>query len=328
MKKCLVKFEEVISLENLAEAWQEFVRGKRGKRDVQEYALRLADNLVELHEELLSDNYRHGGYREFTVHDPKLRTIHKASVRDRLLHHAVHRKVYPYFAKRFIVDSYSCQTGKGLHKAIDTFRTYANAVSKNQTRICWVLKCDIRKFFASIDQGVLLDMLKLAIGDRKLYQLLEAVIGSFSVTAGSGIPLGNLTSQLFANVFMDRFDQFVKTDLEWRYFVRYADDFVFLSPSKNDLELLLPVIRGYLRDQLRLDLHPHKVTLKKLVSGIDFLGWVHFPHHRIPRTGTRRRMLRRIQESPTNPTLQSYLGLLKHGNTYRLQQEIQNIVHL
>lgn len=302
------------------------MRGKRGKPDVQAFERDLAGNLLALHYDLADLTYRHGPYIRFSICDPKPRVIHKASVRDRLVHHAIHRVLNPFFDRHFIADSFSCRVGKGTHKAFDRFRRVAWRVSRNHTRTCWVLKCDIRKFFASIDHGVLSRLLAERIADEGVLWLLGQVIGSFSSRlTGVGLPLGNLTSQLFANVYLDPFDQFVKHRLKVRHYVRYADDFVLLSEDRDRLSGLLPSIRTYLRDELRLDLHPDKVFLQTFASGVDFLGWVHFSDHRVVRPTTVRRLMRRVSEHPTEETLQSYLGLMRHGNTSGLQDEIKNL---
>src|SRR3989338_8820312 len=156
MKQCEIIFEEIVSLENLCAAWQEFILGKRKKKDVQEFQLHLGDEILALHESLVRVTYQHGHYHQFAINDPKPRVIHKAMVRDRLLHHAIHRKLYPFFAKTFITDSFSCQDGKGLHLALQRFRIALQKVSKNERKTCWILKCDIRKFFASVDHDILL----------------------------------------------------------------------------------------------------------------------------------------------------------------------------
>ncbi|MBI5071942.1 group II intron reverse transcriptase domain-containing protein [Candidatus Falkowbacteria bacterium] len=335
------KFEDIISLENLFLAWQEFLVGKKGKRDVQIFARDLADNILALHEDLANKTYRHGGYESFYVNDPKRRHIHKAAARDRLLHHAVYRILYQFFEKTFIADSFSCRLGKGTHKAINRFRAMAFRVSQNHTRTVWVLKCDIKKFFASIDHEVLLKILKEYIPDENILWLLKNVIESFATLPltparnasasvaggptlspkgrgdenGVGLPLGNLTSQLFANVYMNVFDQWVKHKLKAKNYLRYADDFVFLSENREWLLNIVPQIKKFLAEELKLTLHPKKIILKTVVSGVDFLGWVCFSDHRVLRQTARRRMLARILENPTQETLQSYLGLLKHGNT-------------
>jgi len=225
----------------------------------------------------------------------------------------------------------------------------ARKVSKNYTKQCFVLKCDIRKFFASIDHTVLLSILEKYIKDENIMQLLSNVIGSFGfngchprVTSchsrengnlvldprireddKQGLPLGNLTSQLFANVYMNIFDQFVKRTLKIKYYIRYADDFVFLSDDKQCLEALLPVVSNFLFSKLILSLHPDKVFIKTFSSGVDFLGWVHFPNHRVLRTVTKRRMFRRIKETcKKEETVSSYLGMIRWGNGWKLTKHI------
>jgi len=317
-------FEDVISLENLCLAWQEFLRGKRGKQDVQEFGRHLIDNIIALHEDLANKTYIHGGYQSFRICDPKPRHIHKASVRDRLLHHAIYRTLYPFFDRTFIADSFSCRNEKGTHKALNRFRAMAYKVSQNHTRTCWVLKCDIKKFFASIDHKVLMNILSGYIPDRDVLWLLGQVISSFSSEGvpGVGLPLGNLTSQLFANVYMNELDQFVKHELKACHYLRYADDFVFLHEEKGWLEAQIPRIEQFLQERLHLQLHPNKVTINTFASGVDFLGWVHFPDHRVLRSSTKRRMTRRLRECLDEATLQSYLGLLSHGNTRKLRDEV------
>lgn len=325
---CVISFEEVVSLENLCETWQEFIRGKRKKKDVQEFMLRLGDEIADLHADLLSGQYTHGQYIHFRINDPKSRDIHKATVRDRLLHHAIHRKLYPFFARLFIADSFSCQTDKGLHRALDRFESLARKVSQNNSRTCWILKCDIRKFFASIDHGILIDILRGRIASPRLLILLENVIRSFEARSGKGIPLGNLTSQLFANIFMNEFDQFVKHCIRMKYYVRYADDFIFLSYDRSMLSDCLPKVATYLSGPLALSLHPKKVFIKTLASGVDFLGWMHFSHCRVPRTKTKIRMNRRISICQDRQTMESYLGMLSHGDTYRLFRKLANLCWL
>ena len=277
-----------------------------------------------LHSNLASGTYQHGGYHHFKISDPKPRDIHKASVRDRLLHHAVYRKLYPCFDRTFIADSYSCREGKGTHRAINTFRRYTYRASKNYTKTLWVLKCDIRKFFASVDQQILLEVVGEYIRDERVHKLIANVVGSFnSGIAGKGLPLGNLTSQLLVNIYMNEFDQFVKHKLKVKYYVRYADDFVLLSEDKQQLLRALPYIEVFLWERLKLTMHPNKVFLKTLASGVDFLGWVHFTDHRVLRTATKRRMFRRIEEmNAKEETVTSYLGLLSHGNTKKLQKQV------
>lgn len=312
-------FEDIISIENLLGAWSEFVAGKRSKRDVQNFQYSLMDNVFDLHRELVSGNYQHGSYHAFKINDPKPRDIHKALVRDRLLHHAIYRKLYPFFERTWIADSYSCRDNKGTHRGMNRFNSFARKVSKNHTRTCWVLKCDIRKFFASIDQNILLEILESRISDIRVITLIRNIIQSFSSSEpGKGLPLGNLTSQLLVNIYMNEFDQFAKHELKSTHYIRYADDFVFLSHDKRWLENVLPKVRTFLREKLLLELHPDKVYIQTYSSGVDFLGWVHFADHRIPRTASLRRMVRNLTKDRNEHKIQSYRGMLSHGNAHKI----------
>jgi len=319
------KFEEIISLENLLAAWQEFLSGKRRRLDVQAFAANLMDNIFLLHDDLLYHNYRHSAYKAFNISDPKPRHIHKAGVRDRLLHHAIYRVLYPFFERTFITDSYSCRLGKGTHKALDRFRQYFLKVSRNDTRNCWVLKGDIRQFFVSIDHDILFNILKEYIPDGNIIWLLGKVIDSFRAGQNNqGLPLGNLTSQLFANVYMNEFDQFVKHKIKAKHYIRYADDFVILSADQEWLKQQVCKIQEFLSGNLRLELHPDKLFLKTVSAGVDFLGWIHFPNHRVLRRATKIRMLRNLKDNKKEGSLPSYLGLLSHGNAKKLELLIKS----
>jgi len=215
-------------------------------------------------------------------------------VRDRVVHRAVYRVLYPFFDCLFIADSYSCRNGKGVHKALDRFQKFSRKVSHNHTRTVWVLKCDVKRFFATIDHDILLRILREHIPDRDVLGLLAEIVGSFRADPGKGLPLGNLTSQLLSNVYLNEFDRFMKHTIHARYYVRYADDFVILLSDRGELESMLPRIREFLRSRLALTLHKDKVSIAT--------------------------------------TVQSYLGLLKHGNTYDLRGRVldsgeQSLLH-
>jgi RNA-directed DNA polymerase len=321
-------YKHIISLENLLLAWKEFLSGKKMRKDVLHFEQHLMRNIIDLHQELAMKKYAHSRYHAFSIADPKPRSIHKASVRDRLLHHAIYHELYPFFDRTFIADSYSCRQWKGTHRALKRFQVFSNKVSKNNTRTVWILKCDIRKFFASVDQGILIGIVKEYIPDQDIISLLSEIIDSFhSTEVGKGLPLGNLTSQLLVNIYMNEFDQFVKHTLKVKYYIRYADDFVFLSDDKAWLEAVLPQVSAFLEERLKLSLHPDKVFIKTLASGVDFLGWVHFSTHSVLRTVTKRRMFRGILEKEGKiETVQSYLGSLQHGNAEKLTQQVQELV--
>lgn len=287
------------------------------------------DNILTLHKELKEKTYRHGSYYAFKINDPKPRDIHKARVCDRIVHHALYRVLYPYFDKKFIYDSYSCRVDKGTHRAMNRFKDFGRKISHNNTQTAWVLKGDIRKFFASINHSVLKQILREHILDDDIIWLLEQIIDSFHTqnTEGIGLPLGNVTSQLLVNVYMNKFDQFMKRQLKVKYYIRYADDFVIVSENKQYVVTIIPKISDYLQRELKLSLHPDKVFIKAFSSGVDFLGWVHFPHHRVLRTTTKRRMFQKLKQKHTKETVASYLGILKHGDTYKLVKKVRESVN-
>lgn len=322
-------------MENLFEAWREFKKGKRGKLDVQRFEFNLEDNLFELHQELKSGTWRHSHYTAFNVCDPKLRRIHKACVRDRVLHHAIFRVLCPIFDKSFIFDSYSCRLEKGTHGAVNRLEKFCRQLSRNNRRNIFALKCDVRKFFDSIDQEILLKLIRNKITDEKALRLIGDIIGSFKKTEGRGLPLGNVTSQLFANIYLNELDQFVKHSLRIKHYLRYCDDFIILSGDIKYLEKSVSKIDIFLSDKLKLSLHPDKITIKKLCRGIDFLGYIALPQYRILRTKTKNRILRKIAgkykdlkndlilPEAFNQCLQSYFGVLKHCRGYKISGAIK-----
>ncbi len=331
-------FEKITSLENLFSAWNEFRLGKENKLDVQEFAIDLEDNIFELHNDLRDNSYRHSSYKSFYLHDPKLRHIFKARVRDRILHHAIVKIIGPIFEKSFIFDSYSSRKNKGTHKAITRFRYFAQKLSRNNSRTIWILKCDIRKFFDSVAHDTIINQIDNKVKDAKATELIKNIVDSISTHENSGIPLGNLTSQLFSNIYLDNFDQFIKRQLRVKYYLRYNDDFIILSLDKQFLENLIPVISLFLKEKLKLGLHPQKVTIKNWHQGIDFLGYVNFPYHTILRTKTKQRILRKIKrnfgqlktdplyQKSFNQSLQSYLGILHHCRGYNIRNSIGAVV--
>ncbi|MBI5140435.1 MAG: group II intron reverse transcriptase domain-containing protein [Candidatus Vogelbacteria bacterium] len=192
---------------------------------------------------------------------------------------------------------------------------------------CWVLKCDIRKFFANIDHNILKKILEKYIVDENLLWLLGDIIESFRSRPMVGLPLGNLTSQLLINIYMNEFDQFMKHGLKAEYYMRYSDDFIILSEDRDWLLGALVKIKDFLDIKLKLELHPDKVSIKTLSSGVDFLGWVNFPEHRVLRTSTKKRMFNNIRlKNGKIEIVKSYLGLLSHGNTSKLQEAVRVVV--
>ena len=183
------------------------------------------------------------------------------------------------------------------------------------------MKCDIRKFFASINHDVLFEILSKYIADQNILWLVRKVVSSFNSGAENvGLPLGNLTSQLLVNIYMNEFDQFVKHRLKVKYYVRYADDFIILLQDKTRLESLIPKIAEFLKEKLKLSLHPDKVFIKTFASGVDFLGWVHFSNHRVLRTATKKRMIKALKNNPSDASIISYKGMISHGNSHKLEK--------
>ncbi len=319
-------------------AWKEFEKGKRNRKDVQEFSLNIMDNIFSLHSDLINHTYKHSGYQAFKINDTKPRDIYKAEVKDRLLHHAIYQILYPFFDKTFINDSYSCRLNKGTHKAVNRLDYYLRKASQNNIHTCYVLKCDIKKFFASIDHNVLLNILAEYIPDKDILWLLREIIISFNTRPNTGLPLGNLTSQLFVNIYMNKLDQFMKHKLKTKYYIRYADDFVIIDSNQEYLNSLMDPIGSFLNINLNLKLHPQKTEIRKFDQGIDFLGYVVLPHYLVLRTKTKNRMFKKIKNNKAkldqgliseeffSQSLQSYYGILKYCEGYGLRQGLNSIV--
>ncbi|MBI4120558.1 MAG: group II intron reverse transcriptase domain-containing protein [Parcubacteria group bacterium] len=274
--------------------------------------------MFQLHDELKNGTYRHSDYTSFYVFDPKLRHIHKACVRDRVLHQAVFRVLYPIFDKSFIFDSYSCRFGKGTHRAVARLEIFSRKLSRNHTRNIFALKCDIKRFFDSVDQDVLIDLIGRRITNPGALWLIRTIIASLEKLPGQGLPLGNVTSQLFANIYLNELDQFIKHELKQKHYLRYCDDFVILGERPADLVEIAKRINDFLAQHLKLSLHPDKVIIRKYCQGIDFLGYVVLPQYRVLRTKTKVRLLKRVNEK----NLPSYLGVLKHCSWFKIGKKL------
>ncbi|KKP59545.1 MAG: Retron-type reverse transcriptase [Candidatus Magasanikbacteria bacterium GW2011_GWC2_34_16] len=351
-------YNDLVTIENLFNAWYEFKKGKSNKPDVMLFELNLEDNIFQLYEDLITKNYFHQPYHTFYIWDPKFRIINKASVRDRVVHHLLYKYLEKIYQPIFIYHSYSCQAGKGVHKAVSDLSDSIRKMTKNYTKNIWYLKLDIKKFFANVDHEVLLRQLKNRVYDPDVIWLLEKVIRSFVQNChprengnptldprlrgddnhGVGIPIGNLTSQIFANIYMNELDYFVKFNLREKYYFRYADDFIFLHESQEYLEKLKDVICQFVTDKLKLTVHPNKIFLQKFNQGLDFLGYVLLPHHQILRTKTKQRMFKKTKEKveefndglisdfELGQTVQSYLGVLAHCDGYEVRVNLRNEV--
>ncbi len=331
-------FDKIISLENLFFAWREFKRGKLKKPGVQEFNFNLENNLFALRDDLKNKAYQPDKYVFFYVRDPKLRPIHKATVKDRVVFQAVFRILYQIFDRKLIYDTYSCRFGKGTHSGVRRLEDFLRKASGNYHRSVFALKCDVRQFFYSIDHGILKNLIQKEISDEDALDLISKIIDSFCTRQGLGLPLGNVTSQLFANIYLNELDQYVKHILKEKYYLRYCDDFIIASLDRKYLTDLVPKIETFLRDRLRLALHPRKVEIRKILQGVDFLGYVVLPYYRVLRTKTKRRIFSKIDKKAAEckgglldkhslkQSVQSYLGVLKHCKGYNLGEKMMKIV--
>jgi len=340
-------FDSVCSFENLYIAYLRAVKGKRITPDIDRFSFNMERELIELERELKDGSYRPGEYHQFIIHEPKERLISAAPFRDRVVHHAIHQVIEPIFDKRFIYDSYACRTGKGTHSAVRRFKQFLRHNS-------YVLKCDIWKYFPSIDHEILLNLIHRRIQDERLMRLIAVIVSNcppdplsmephwfpgdelFSpLDRPRGIPIGNLTSQFFANIYLHELDTFVKFELREKYYIRYVDDFVVLGNNKAHLHEVKTQISEFLQT-LRLRLHPKKSIVFPVSVGTDFLGYRIYPTHtRIRRANVKRFIARtkRLQSDyacgnitlkKVRASIHSWLGHAKHADSYRLRRQLLN----
>lgn len=336
-------FKKIISFENLLRAAKQAQRGKRMKQNVAKFNFGLEGELLKLQDELKAQTYQPGRYRHFYVHDPKKRLISAAPYRDRVVHHAFCNIVEPLFDKTFIEHSYACRVEKGTHRAIDKSQKFLQA---NR----YVLQCDIQKYFPSIDHKILLKIIVRKIKDEKVLWLAELIVESVSglrlavfgerqepnTENREGIPIGNLTSQFFANLYLNELDYFVKFDLRERYYLRYMDDFLIFGNDKKHLHTLKEKIREFLEKTLQLNLHPRKSKVFPTKLGVDFCGFRNFKDYRrlkksnikmfIKRMKKKQEQLRQgqIELSDISRSLQCWVAHASYGDTYNLRKKLLN----
>jgi retron-type reverse transcriptase len=324
-------FQRVTAFGNLYQAFTEAKRGKRDQLEVQCFEYHLEERLWEIKRELEAGGYCWGGYRAFWIHDPKPRFIHAAPFRDRVVHHAIHQVIEPIFEPSLIYDTYACRKGKGTLAAVLRYDEFIRRLKGKG----YVLKCDIHHYFASIDHKILKSLIRKKIGDQRLLRLLDSLIDTHQEDDCKGIPIGNLTSQLFANIYLSPLDHFIKEHLRQKYHIRYMDDFVILSEGNNELRDALKEIKYFLTDCLRLELNTKRVSVLPIEKGIDFLGYVVFSggYKRIRRRNVvnfRRRLKRlsigyrkgNILYDHARASIASWLGLAKHANAFWLSRGI------
>lgn len=302
MKRVKHIYAAVWDFQNLLLAAKRAQRGKRFRPDVARFNLNQERELLRLQNELHTKTYRHGSYHHFPVYDGKKRIISRASYRDRVVHHALCNVIEPIFDAAFIQDSYACRKGKGTHAAVDRLTFF---LRKNR----YAMKIDIRKYFPSIRHETLLELIQRRIGDPDVLWLVEEIIESYASPAQAdstgnlllplegrrGMPIGNQTSQFFANVYLNPLDHFVKERLGCKAYIRYVDDMVLLDHSKSPLSEIHDGVRSYLSEHLGLTTHENRSHTLPVRAGIDFLGYQVFPTHRKVRNGNGYRFAARFK---------------------------------
>ncbi len=324
-------YNKLISLDNLREAWKKARKGKTKKFYVMEFEKDLGANLFKLHEELKNQTYSPKPLKTFILRDPKTRKISKSAFRDRIVHHALVRIIEPIFEKRFIHDSCASRLGRGNLFALRRFDKFKRKASKNGTREAFCLKADIKHYFDEVHHETLMNIVCSTIEDDKVNWLINQIIENCAVDNKKGMPLGNFTSQFFANVYLNELDYFVKHELRAKFYIRYVDDFVILHCSKRQLEDWKSRINDFLIEKLRIELHPDKSRIISLSKGIDFVGFRNFYYFRLLRKRNIRRIFAKIKAFKTGEMseekfLESFQGweaYAKWADSYNLITNMQ-----
>ena len=319
--------------DNLFLAYKKARKHKTTKPYVIEFEKNLKENLLLLRSELLLHFYRPKPLVSFTIHDPKTRKISKSDFRDRVVHHALCNIIEPIFEKSFIYDSYANRIGKGTLKALQRFDFFKRKASRNNKEKCYVLKADIQKYFENVEHEILLSIIKKGIADKKIIWLIRKILANSS-SQSKGMALGNLTSQFFANVYLNEFDWFVKTKLKAKYYIRYVDDFVIFETDKKKLEFYKEEINLFLKSKLKIQLHQDKSNILSLGRTINFLGFRVFNYHKMLKKSNIRKMKKKLkllmQEYKSHEInydavydfLEGWIAYAKNANTYNLRKNI------
>ena len=338
-------YADIYAWENLYLAYRKAARGKRGRGPAAGFEYRLEDNLFQLQEELLAESYQPGQYVNFFIHEPKRRLISAAPFRDRVVHHALCNIIEPAFEASFIYHSYANRVGKGTHRALDQCQAW-------MARYRYVLPCDLRQFFPSIDHRILQHILNRRIQDGAIRRLVAKFLASgagvlgeaydmvyfpgddlFSVNRPRGLPIGNLTSQFWANCYLNGFDHFVNRELGCGAYLRYVDDFLLFADDKATLWRWRNAIVHRLA-QLRLAIHQGPGQVRPTGEGVRFLGFVVYPDHRLllRRKGVhyRRRLAQllkayrqgRLSRPQLDASVRGWINHARYGDTWGLRKDI------
>ncbi len=335
-------YSRIYSLENLYFAYKKVRKGKTKKGYVKEFEKNLSYNLRALHYELKFQTYKPKPLKTFVLRDPKTRKISKSDFRDRIVHHAMVNIIEPIFDKKFIYDSCANRKGKGNLFAIKRFDIFKRKVSRNglvsenkfndsNYILGYVLKADIKHYFEEVNHKVLINIIEKKIKDKKVIWLIEGILKNHAgAEQKKGMPLGNLTSQFFANVYLNKLDYFVKHELKTKYYMRYVDDFVILHASKSQLKIWKEEIDKFLKSELKIELHKEKSKVIPLSRGIDFVGFRNFYYFKLLRKRNIKKMLLKIKHYKNskisyNKLLESFQGwqaYAKWANTFKLRKNI------
>lgn len=325
-------WEQIATFEALHAAYLKARRGKRYDADTLRFSANLEQEIGALVVELQSGTYHTGEYRRFNVFEPKKREVAALLFRDRVVQHALVTVIEPIFERRFSYDSYACRVGKGTHAGADRLTDFLRRAGRMWSNV-YILKADISKYFPSIDHAFLKAILRRKIACPKTLELMDSIIDSWNAQIGKGMPIGNLTSQLFANIYLNELDQFIKQELRWRFYARYMDDFVLVCGDKTELRSALQAIQEYLRLHLLLELN-QKTSIFPARQGVDFLGFRIWKTHRLLRkrsvVGIRRKLIAfqtcyakgEIGQEKIQASITAWLGHARHANTYTLQKKL------
>ena len=328
MKRIGELYEKIYNFNNLYEAYLKARKNKRYRLEVMTYTNNLEENLITLQNELIWGKYKIGNPRIFTIFIPKIREIKALPFRDRVLQHALNTVIEPYFEKSFYNYSYACRKEKGTHKASLKVQEWLYIAEKNNKNL-YCLKCDIKKFFNSVDLKILLEILSRKIKDKKVIWLIKQILGK----SQKGMPIGSLTSQLFANVYLNELDKFVKHSLKMKHYIRYMDDFIIFSENKTELHYILNEIENFLKTKLELELN-NKTRIHPVKTGVEFVGYIHFYNKTRIRKSSWKRFKKHlkttkksydknvINKETYNNTISSYYGHLKHTKNKKIINKI------
>ncbi len=331
----ITTFDQICTYDNIRLAYERARKRKTKKTYVIEFEQNLDQNIRELQKELITETYFPKPLKIFIIREPKTRKISKSEFRDRVIHHAICNIIEEKFDKAFIHDSYANRIGKGTLKAIKRFDEFKRKVSKNNTIDCYFLKADIKHYFETVNHNILIKILEDKIKDEKTIRLIKIILSNHkSEHEGKGMPLGNLTSQFFANVYLDKLDQYVKHELKIKYYIRYVDDFIILDHSIDILQEYKRKINHFLNEELKLELHPDKSKILPIERGANFLGFRIFNHHRLIRRKNLKKFQRKYSKIKTAhkkglvsrekiiEKFEGWLTYINHADTYKYRRHL------